>query len=387
MEVNKTIKAKVLNPTNRKFGKLEELKEEWEEAKELEREYNNLREKTDLPAFYCRALGWKANKDEDVSILLDNESLVIEDTGNEYARFFANIKVMGGRGSRVWVPLRMWEKHEKLIEKEEIEICNSKIIKKDDGFYLHIAIKKEIKLTPKSNVIGVDLGEKVLATSVALTGSSDSKTIEEPEFHGREAGGVRRKYAWLRKKLGEKKAYKKYKEIGGKEERRIDQMCHKISKEIVEKAERLDAVIVVGNLKGIGNKDTGKGKIVNRIVNFMPYGKLTRYIEYKALWKGIPVVKADESYTSQKCHKCGRKGKRLSQGLFKCPNCGLEYNADLNGAINIASEFFDQWLRNGAVGLSARKGGEKSTTQAHKQKPSQKVYEVCKSQSQRFNHI
>jgi len=364
MEVNKTIKAKVFNPTNRKLEKLEELKEVWERAKETEREYSNLREKTDLPAFYCRALDWKANEDEDVPLLLDSEALEIKDTGNEYARFFANIKVMGGRGSRVWVPLRMWKKHEELLGREETEICDSMLIKKDDGFYLHITIKKEVKLTPKSNAIGVDLGEKVLATSVALTGPSDSGTIEEPEFHGREARGVRRHYAWLRKKLGEKKALEKHKEIGGKESRRIDNMCHKIAKDIVEKAEKHDAVIVVGDLKGIGSRDTGKGKIMNRLINFMPYGKLTKYIEYKALWKEIPVVKADESYTSQTCHRCGRKGKRPSQGLFKCPNCGLEYNADLNGAINIASEFLDQWLRNGAVGLSAQKDGEEPTIQA-----------------------
>jgi len=355
MEINKTIKAKVFEPTNRKKELLKELKEEWEKAKELEREYSNLREKTDLPAFYCRALGWKANRNEDVPILLDSEALEIKDTGNEFARFFANIKVIGGYMSRIWVPLRMWEEHEKLLGKEEIEICNSMLIEKEDGFYLYIVVKKEIKLTPKSSVIGVDLGEKVLATSVALAGLSDSKSIEESKFHGREARGVRRHFAWLRKKLGEKKAYEKNKEIGGKESRRINDMCHSIAKDIVEKVEKHNAVIVVGDLKGIGNRDVSKGKMMNRLINFMPYGKLTEYIEYKALWKGIPVVRADESYTSQTCHKCGRKGKRPSQGLFKCPNCGLEYNADLNGAINIASEFLDQWLGNGAVWLSAQK--------------------------------
>jgi hypothetical protein len=30
--------------------------------------------------------------------------------------------------------------------------------------------------------------------------------------------------------------------------------------------------------------------------------------------------------------------------LFKCQNCGLEYNADLNGAMNIAERFREQVL-------------------------------------------
>ena len=68
----------------------------------------------------------------------------------------------------------------------------------------------------------------------------------------------------------------------------------------------------------------------------MSYYRLTEYIKYKAEWEGIPVLAIPEYNTSKTCHRCGKEGKRVSQGLFKCPNCGLEYNADLNGAINIA---------------------------------------------------
>jgi hypothetical protein len=38
------------------------------------------------------------------------------------------------------------------------------------------------------------------------------------------------------------------------------------------------------------------------------------------------------------CHICGCEGDRQTQGLFVCTHCG-EYNADLNGAINIAKKF------------------------------------------------
>ncbi|MFN4336156.1 MAG: zinc ribbon domain-containing protein [Candidatus Nitrosocaldus sp.] len=51
----------------------------------------------------------------------------------------------------------------------------------------------------------------------------------------------------------------------------------------------------------------------------------------KALWEGIQVITVSEAYTSKRCHRCGGKGHRRFQGLFKCPNCKLEYNADLTG--------------------------------------------------------
>jgi hypothetical protein len=38
------------------------------------------------------------------------------------------------------------------------------------------------------------------------------------------------------------------------------------------------------------------------------------------------------------CHICGCEGDRRTQGLFVCTHCG-EYNADINGAINIAKKF------------------------------------------------
>ncbi|MEM0384501.1 MAG: transposase [Candidatus Caldarchaeum sp.] len=74
----------------------------------------------------------------------------------------------------------------------------------------------------------------------------------------------------------------------------------------------------------------------------MPYHRLKKTIEYKAMLVGIPVMTASEAYTSRTCHVCGWEGKRKTQGLFLCPYCG-EYTADLNGAVNIAKKF-ERWM-------------------------------------------
>ena len=42
-------------------------------------------------------------------------------------------------------------------------------------------------------------------------------------------------------------------------------------------------------------------------------------------------------YLSEKEYNCGiiRKANRVKRGLYRCINCGIERNADINGAINI----------------------------------------------------
>ena len=48
------------------------------------------------------------------------------------------------------------------------------------------------------------------------------------------------------------------------------------------------------------------------------------------------VIEVSEAWTSQICNRCGNKGNRVTQGLFECPHCNIEDNADRNAAFNIA---------------------------------------------------
>ena len=81
----------------------------------------------------------------------------------------------------------------------------------------------------------------------------------------------------------------------------------------------------------------------------MPYYKLTKYIEYKANWLGIKVVKIKENGTSKTCPKCGNKGKRPYQGLFVCKTCGYQANADFVGAQNILKRGLEYISKLGVV--------------------------------------
>jgi len=126
---------------------------------------------------------------------------------------------------------------------------------------------------------------------------------------------------------------KKIKAIGGRERKKINQRLHEISNAIIKWAKKTKSIIVFGDLKGI--RKAAKSKVQRRLLSAMPFYKFGRMLQYKALQQGLQTVKIKEHYTSKKCHKCKKMGKRINQGLFSCSHCGLQYNADLNAARNI----------------------------------------------------
>jgi transposase len=65
-------------------------------------------------------------------------------------------------------------------------------------------------------------------------------------------------------------------------------------------------------------------------------------IEYKSKQQGLQVFKIKGYYTSKLCHKCNSMGKRENQASFSCTDCGMQYNADLNGARNILNRAREQ---------------------------------------------
>ncbi|MCQ5374371.1 MAG: RNA-guided endonuclease TnpB family protein [Candidatus Methanomethylicia archaeon] len=214
------------------------------------------------------------------------------------------------------------------------KLCESKIVRKKDRYVAMLTF--EFSPPPMrrcSSILAVDLGERFVATAVLWR-----KGVVKAQFLGREIRGIRRHYAWLRRRLQEKGLTQVVKRIGSKERRVVDAILHRVSKRIVSLALAANSYIVLGDLTGIRRRTKGKGKRLNRIISSMPYYRLTKMIEYKTTLVGIPVITTSEAYTSKTCHICGCEGKRKTQGLFICPHCG-EYNADLNGAINITKKF------------------------------------------------
>jgi transposase len=88
------------------------------------------------------------------------------------------------------------------------------------------------------------------------------------------------------------------------------------------------------DLKGIRKQN--RGRKINYWISNWSFYQLQSFIQYKAIKKGIDVVRIKPNYTSQICHRCGQLGTR-SKGCFCCSHCGLsDFNADLNAGRNLA---------------------------------------------------
>lgn len=107
---------------------------------------------------------------------------------------------------------------------------------------------------------------------------------------------------------------------------------HQATTAIVKKYDR----IVIETL---APKNLGKNHSISQAVNDVSFGEIARQLAYKCLWSGKELVKADQWFASSKiCSGCGKKKEKLSlsERTYKCDNCGLEIDRDMNAAKNLA---------------------------------------------------
>ena len=334
MMLQKTVRAKLFSLTKIKEQKIN--REYWNFQKALNGKDVSLYSATKQQAERNRK---KWSGYGEFPLIIRRDCFRVKDLGLKLARWWAKIPIFGGS---IYCPIQLPYSQEPLLKKD---IRETKLVRRKREWFLHITVQQSVELNvPSASVLAVDFGERRIATSVEYA----SGKFQNPKFYGTEVRGIRRHYAWLRKRLGNKKALKTIKKIGRKEHRKVNAVLHNISKAIVNQAKAFNAVILLGSPNGKSMRRNAKGKRFKRIVYSMPYYRLTQFIEYKALQEGITVVQANEEYTSKTCSKCGEIAKRPYQDLIACPH-GHMLNADINACRNLIKRFIVHWMVNGAV--------------------------------------
>jgi IS605 OrfB family transposase len=210
---------------------------------------------------------------------------------------------------------------------EEAKCKGARLVNKESKFFMNIVLEKELNLPDWRDcktIIGVDIGINYIAVCSALM---DNGRFTNPVFF---KGGEWRHLCDRKRKITHSKEFKHL-------TNRQHEILHTVSKRIVKYAGQFPKPIIVMEKLGYFNNNSW-----NRRWNFLlgnwARRKLQFMIEYKAKWEGIPVAYVNPAYTSLYCHYCGSKGKREGV-VFKCLNCGREYNADANAAMNLAKRF------------------------------------------------
>lgn len=336
-EVVKTIRAKLHSLTNVK----EEL---------LSREYAAFQravEGDDIDLYsatkqQARKVRRQKNPRSEQPVVLRNDVLAVVEQDLPLSNHWVKIPVYNpekARGDSIWCPAMVPEKDYELVG--EGRIGDSELVRHDGEWFVHLIVKRQHTVREEyDDLLAVDMGARWIAVSVAL---SDRDTT----FYGADVRRIREHYKLLRKRIGKAKVEKGHlviKRLGNAESRKVKDRLHKIANAIVEDATERGALIVLGDLGGLRD-DNDRGRYANDKIHRFPFAKLRSFIEYKAHEAGIEVLIVDESYTSQYCNRCGKEGNRHSQGLFECPSCGLEDNADKNGALNIAKRALGKFER------------------------------------------
>ncbi|MGD0319272.1 MAG: transposase, partial [Nitrososphaerales archaeon] len=178
-----------------------------------------------------------------------------------------------------------------------------------------------------SNWIGVD---RNATGHVAVV--SDPKSGKVFKL-GKSAQHIHEKYRAMRKGLQAAGRLRKVKAIRNRESRIVKDINHKISREIVDIAERTDSGIKLERLAGI-RMNTRHGRNFNGTLHSWSFYQLQGFLQYKARMRGIPIVYVEPRNTSKECSRCGSVGTRTGKD-FVC-QCGHVDHADANAGFNIA---------------------------------------------------
>ena len=159
--------------------------------------------------------------------------------------------------------------------------------------------KEDPRQVDSRSVVALDTNERCL-DGVFVNG--DSRAVVKVDYC--DVAAIQQRHHARRRRLQEKKSHDRRtarslcRREGAREHHRVESRMHQVANAVVRFAEDKRSVIVLEDLRGMR---PAWSKDLNRRLGLWPRRKLHSIIEYKAQWRGIPVVKVDPRYSSIKC--------------------------------------------------------------------------------------
>jgi putative transposase len=208
----------------------------------------------------------------------------------------------------------------------------------------HLVVEngKQPKDAPGTNTVAVDLGE---IHPAAATDGQTALVVSCREVRAKRQYTAKRladlqscQSRCKRKSRRWWKLQKVKNRFRARQQRRIRDMEHKISRMVVEYAVECQAsTLAIGDVRDIADK-TDKGRHQNQRVSTWRHGKLRSDLTYKAEAEGMVVVLVDEHDTTKTCPNpiCNHRHKPAGR-VYRCLVCGFQAHRDVVGAVNILS--------------------------------------------------
>jgi putative transposase len=205
--------------------------------------------------------------------------------------------------------------------------------------------KAERKSYVPETVLSLDTNERSLDGVFLENGVS---TPARAAFE--EVATIQARHHDRRKRLQKKKAHDRRtsrrlcRKEGRREHRRIEYRMHQVANAVVDFAEERKAAVVLEDLKGVFKPR--RDKVLNRRLSMWPRRRLHLIIEYKAAWRGVPVIKVDPYNSSRRCPICGRIQHSRMGARFEC-KCGWHVDRHVNAGINLLQTAFPEGMAGG----------------------------------------
>lgn len=166
-----------------------------------------------------------------------------------------------------------------------------------------------------------------------------SDTIEIAEVTKDVIKSFKRDDVRIRRKIASK--------YGLRSRNRINQILHRVSKDVVGTAKKTKSALVfedIRNIRRLYLRGNGQNKQRRYVMNSgWSFGEIKRQIEYKAVWEGVPIIQLSRHETrgtSKFCPQCGKRTQesmdpRRRRGLW-CESCRRWFDRDVLAAMNLS---------------------------------------------------
>ena len=192
--------------------------------------------------------------------------------------------------------------------------------------------------------VGIDVG------ITSLIATSDGELIPNPKILLRSEKTLNIRHRQLSKKQKESKNRAKARIRLAKAYSRVERQRSTFIHEVTNKLIKGYKFIILEKLNIIGM--TKNHHLAKSILD-ASWNELIRQLTYKAEEAGSVVLLVDPRNTSKTCSRCGwiDENLTLEDRVFKCENCGLEMDRDVNAAKNIYKLGLEQLEKLGTLGL------------------------------------
>ena len=265
----------------------------------------------------------KAKREDTISVSLDG-NLIKQENNIVFIRW-----------TKEWLPIKLKSNNVKVTSVRVIYYTLSNEI---EFHIVYEDLRPNYTVEPNDRWLSIDLGVKNFIATISNVPQLKSFIVS--------SGWLLSLYHWAQKleSIAQSNKLKKLRSrINSYVKRRVKTTLHQLTNKIVDLCLAYDiSKVIVGKNVIYSNKHSKQNHSVSKLLRWklhkLPFRLFVNLLTYKLKKFGIQLVEQDESYTSKLSSITNTIVNRTKRGLVIDKTLNKAFNADINGALNIAKK-------------------------------------------------